>query len=288
MLNRIFLLVVCCLSVSLMADSKKEYDLTWQFRKGLVNIMPEKSSILSETFILENGKETKINSLEVNFQRTAHWTVENVINKSQAAVLNIIEGHKLEVIENGKRFKYDPNKSWSEQDSIIQQYKERLGSGVAFLLDIQTQKVLVTWDINKQGDGTYKREMYRGKKDPYELGAAYKQLVNKKVAVGHTWTLQRTTGQGFLYNYNYTFSDVVRYKKKLVAKIEVQGDILWNNLKLGTITGEMLHDFKTRLMKKYKITEKVEQVSEKGGKKYIRRFVVNTEWYLSKTNSEKK
>ena len=284
MFRKVLIIILCCLP-TVMADAEKKYDLTWRFRKGLVNIMPEKSVIDRQIFMVDGDKEKLIEAEKMTFQGTAHWKVENVINKKQAAVLNIIEGEKLEVVKNGKKFRYDPNKDWSEQDEALLPYKQRVGFGIAFLLDIDTQKVLVTWDVKKQEDGSYKREMYRGKQDPYDLGTAYKQLVNKKVAIGHTWTLQRKTTQGFIYNYRYTFAGVVRHKGKSVAKIEVGGDILWNNLKIGAISGEMLHDYKTRLMREYKVSESVEQVTEQNGKKYIRRVVVDIHWYLKKTNA---
>ena len=115
MFRKVLIIMFCCLPV-IMADAKKKYDLTWRFRKGLVNIMPEKSVIDRQIFMVEGDKEKLIESEKMTFQGTAHWKVENVINKKQAAVLNIIEGEKLEVVKNGKKFRYDPNKDWSEQD----------------------------------------------------------------------------------------------------------------------------------------------------------------------------
>lgn len=282
----VFCMLLC--TSFLVCENEKTYDLTWRFRKGLVNIMPNKSVIKTEMFVVENGKENLIDSEISTAQATAHWTVERVIRDRQAAVLNIIEGQKLNVTKNGEVYKYNSNQSWDDQDPILQKYKMQVGVGVAFLLDIKNQKVLVTWDLLPQKNGTYKREMVRGKTDPYEMGISYKQLVNKKVAIGHTWELERKLEQGFVYKYKYTFSKIIKYKKKPVAKIDVTGGIFWGNTQLGTIKGEMLHDYKTRLMRKHKMLEKIEQITTKNGKKYIRRMEISSEWRLKKTNATKK
>ncbi|WP_372364632.1 hypothetical protein [Candidatus Uabimicrobium sp. HlEnr_7] len=282
---KIFILIIFVISTLIHTSAQKEYDLIWRIRKGLVNVMPEKNIIETQTFVVNGDNETLTETQKTSLVSTIYWTTENIIGKDKVSIRIMVEGKKLKIKKNDITYQYKPHKPWEEQSEIFLPYKKRMGYGVVVLLDVAKQDVLVTWDLKKQDNGTYKREMYRGARDPYYISSSYKQLINKRVPIGAKWQTERLTTNGFTYKYNYTFSQIKKYRGEPVAKVDIEGSVLLNNINIGTIKGYFLHDYKVRLMRYYKLHTITESRYTKDKKKYLQTMSLKTEWKLTKTNA---
>ncbi|WP_372370952.1 hypothetical protein [Candidatus Uabimicrobium sp. HlEnr_7] len=290
-----FLIIVIFLSC---LGAEEKYDLIWRFRNGLVNIMPQKFTIEKKLYLISpNGDKTKVETEEGVVNNTIYWKVENVINDSQALVVNLVKDGKIKIKKNGETHKLSMTNPLKNMDKALQppfkNYQALTHGGMAFLLDIEQQKVLVTWILHIQEDGSYKKEMFKGKQDPHGMSGQYQQLINQKVSIGTEWDMTRTDFRGFTYKNHYTFERITSYKGKPVAEVKAEGEIFLGNNLIGRVNGYYYHDYKTRLMLFYEMNEQVDQIiirkdENNQEKKYLLEIHVKNEFVLQETNAKLK
>lgn len=291
----LILLLSCCIFLPIQAE--KKYDMIWLFRKGLVNIMPQKLEITNTAYLLKNGKKKKVAFEKAKVTNTIHWKIENVINNSQALIVNLVRDGKIKVTKNGKTSTLSMKNPLKNMKKALlppfNRYQALSHGGMAFLLDLKKQEVTVTWILHIKKDGTYRREMVKGQKDPHGMTGAHRQLINQRVAIGTEWDIERTDMRGFTYKNHYVFEKITKYKGKSVGKVVVSGKIFLGSVEIGKVKGYYFHDYRKRLMRFLKMEEHVEQIVEQKGKngeikKHLLDILFKYEWYLKKTNAKLK